>query len=156
MGSQNTNTNVFSSIVIGCDHAGLSLKQELIHYLKKKSLPIVDVGTSSSDPVDYPDFAYQLAQKLKDHSESLGILICGTGQGMAMAANRFSHIRAAVVWNEESARLARAHNNANVLCLGGRLWSVEQAIQFFDIFLSTPFEGGRHFPRIQKLGKEGS
>lgn len=122
------------------------------------SLHWKDFGPSTADRVDYPDFAKKLcvellAEKKNASSNAVGILICGSGQGMAMTANRFHGIRAAVAWNEESARLSRAHNDANILCLGARLIDQELALKIVETFLTTSFEGGRHSGRVAKLDR---
>jgi len=136
------------TLYVACDHAGLEMKEHLQKSITE--LPWNDLGTYSKDSVDYPDFAVKLCP-LIDGSASLGVLICGSGQGMAIRANRFPHIRAALCWNNEVARLARAHNNANVLCLGGRLIDFKMAEEVLITFLSTAFEGGRHQSRVEKL-----
>lgn len=143
-----------SKIFLASDHAGLELKN-----LIKKTFPkfeIEDVGTFNEDSVDYPDFADLVAQKLFHHPTYFGILVCGSGQGMAMRANRYPHIRAALCWSEETAKLAREHNNANVLCLGGRIIEAKAAFDIIKIFLQTPFEGGRHEKRVGKLSQPPS
>ncbi|MCB0407165.1 MAG: RpiB/LacA/LacB family sugar-phosphate isomerase [Bdellovibrionales bacterium] len=137
------------SLWIASDHAGFDLKQFLIQ--ASPSLPWRDLGPETNSRVDYPDFAEKLANTLKTHPSDFGVLICGSGQGMAIKANRYDHIRAALCWNEEVAQLARGHNNANVLCLGSRLLDHELCIKILDTFLSTPFEGGRHADRVNKL-----
>lgn len=141
----------YKKIFIGCDHAGLSLKKPLMDFFPQ--LPWDDCGTHSEASVDYPDFAEIVAQKMKDFSphDVLGVLICGSGQGMAISANRYKHIRAALCWNVEIARLARAHNNANVLCLGARSTDPRTAQEILKVFLNTPFEGGRHEKRVAKF-----
>lgn len=135
-------------LLIASDHAGFELKEALKK--ARPDLPWVDLGPSNADRVDYPDFAGKLAQELKADHE-VGVLVCGSGQGMAIAANRYMHVRAAVVWNEEITQLSRAHNDANVLALGARFTSTEQATKLLDVFLATPFEGGRHADRVTKL-----
>ena len=143
-----TKTPLVETIYIASDHAGFSLKKKLIQ--EYGALPWKDLGPFNDDSVDYPDFADRLAVELKKESER-GILICGSGQGMAMRANKYPHIRAALCWNEESAYLAREHNDANVLCLAGRLLDHELCEKIFSIFLQTPFAGGRHQRRVDKL-----
>ena len=135
-------------IFIAADHAGFDLKQRTIQLYSQ----FINLGTFNSDSIDYPDYAHLLCQKLENDKISLGILICGTGIGMSIAANRHSYIRAAVC-NEgsKSAQLARAHNNANVLCLGARLIDTDTALDTIKVFLVTPFEGGRHQVRIDKI-----
>lgn len=143
------------TILIACDHGGLELKSLLKSDLEKRGLAVLDIGTHSSDSVDYPDFAYQLAQAIKDGKAEQGVLLCGTGIGISIAANRFPHIRAALVHDAFGAQMARAHNDANVLVMGGRVIGPEIARQCLDIFLSTPFEGGRHARRVDKLAIRG-
>lgn len=148
--SEEQNQSPYKNIFIASDHAGFELKQHLIG--RFPFLPWKDLGTNSADSVDYPDFADRLCLQLKDHlTDSCGILVCGSGQGMAIRANRYPFIRAALCWNEEVAELSRKHNNANTLCLAGRLtvWSVAERI--VDAFLKTSFEGGRHQKRVNKL-----
>lgn len=137
-------------LYIGADHAGYELKEKVQAALTE--LPWEDLGTSSSDSVDYPDFADQVADKIQDET-TFGILICGSGQGMAIRANRFPHVRAALCWSEEIVRLSRQHNDANVLCLGSRFVTAEEAEKFILVFLNTAFEGGRHQRRVEKLWK---
>lgn len=139
-----------NSLYIAADHAGFELKE----HLKKKFAQITwkDLGTNSLDSVDYPDFADRLSVEISSHSDAMGVLICGSGQGMAMRANRYSKIRAALCWSEETARLAREHNNANVLCLGSRVTSQTECEQILEMFLQTQFAGGRHQRRLDKMG----
>ncbi len=140
-------------IFIASDHAGFELKEQL----KKMTanLPWQDLGPSDTTSVDYPDYANKVAEKLRSASDAVvGVLICGSGQGMAIRANKFSHIRAALCVTEEMAQLARAHNNANVLCLGARLTDVNIAQRILSTFLETPFEGGRHERRVAKLSEK--
>ena len=138
-------------LIFGCDHAGFELKQHLMAHAQQLGYEVIDMGTFSTDPVDYPDIARQVALEILAHPEAMGCLICGTGIGMGMAANRYPGIRAAVVNDVKGAYLGRAHNNANILCMGGRLIDPELAQQCLAEFLKTPFEGGRHISRIQKL-----
>lgn len=138
------------TLYIASDHAGFALKEEI-----KKNYPNIewlDCGPTDTSRVDYPDYASRVATKV-NQSDRRGILICGSGQGMAIQANRFRGVRAALVWNEESTKLAREHNNANILCLGARLLSTDLAIRLVQIFLSTPFAGGRHADRVSKLSQ---
>jgi ribose 5-phosphate isomerase B len=141
------------SIAIGCDHAGLDLKRALAEDLRARGLDVLDLGTEGPESVDYPDFAQAVAGAVRDGRAARGVLICGTGIGMSMAANRFPEVRAAVVHDRTSARLARQHNDANVLCLGGRLLGIEVARDCLAAFLDTPFEGGRHERRVAKLSR---
>jgi len=139
-----------NKIYIASDHAGFALKEEI---LKLSQESIVDLGTNSSEIVDYPDYAYNLVDHLKSDAEAWGILICGSGIGMAIAANRDKNIRAGLAFNPEIAKLMRQHNNANVLVLPGRFIDVQVALKCVDNFLSTNFEFGRHKKRIDKLNK---
>lgn len=138
-------------IAIGCDHAGFRLKEAVKAYLISKGIKVVDEGTHSEDAADYPDFAKKVVLDIKESRADFGILICGTGIGMSIAANRFKGIRAALCLFPEMAKLARAHNNANVLVLPGRFIGTELAHWIVDAFLSSSFEGGRHAERIQKI-----
>ncbi len=143
-------------IFIGSDHAGVELKSQIVDFLSKKNtfnfpLEIKDFGTNDSQSVDYPDYANLVSREIKNHSEAFGILVCGSGQGMCMRANKFNHIRAALVYNAEIAKLSREHNDANILCLGARFCTIAQAQDWIKIFLTTPFEGGRHANRVTKL-----
>jgi len=138
-------------VYLASDHGGVKLKDHLVKYLKDKGYDVHDLGTDSSESVDYPDFANKLADAMKDKNDSFGILVCGSGIGISIAANRHKHLRAALVNEETSAKLSRQHNNANVLCLGGRLSGDTLAEQCVDAFLTTAFEGGRHQKRIDKL-----
>ncbi len=135
-------------IFIASDHAGFALKEEL-----KSKIPLEweDLGPTTDERVDYPDFASQVSKHVLNTPTSYGILICGTGIGMSIRANRYKGIRAALAWSEETARLSRAHNNANILCLSGRLLTPELCVRMVEIFLKTPFEGGRHKERVAKL-----
>ena len=135
-------------LAIASDHAGLELKE----YLKKHlpSLPWKDLGTNSLESVDYPDYADKVCALVKPPM-TVGVLICGSGQGMAIRANRHRDIRAALCWHEEIARLARAHNDANVLCLGARTMDFKACERILTVFLDTAFEGGRHASRVEKL-----
>lgn len=138
-------------VVFATDHAGFPLKEILKVHLQKKGIDTVDVGTRSEDPVDYPAIMRTGAAAVLEYG-CPGIFLGGSGNGEAMAANKVKGIRAAVVWSEETAKLSRAHNDANVMCLGGRLIKPEVAKKCVEIFLSTGFEGGRHLKRIEDLG----
>ncbi|MBQ7412907.1 MAG: ribose 5-phosphate isomerase B [Alphaproteobacteria bacterium] len=140
-------------IIMASDHAGYRMKEYLDDLLTKQGHTVIDVGTYSENPVDYPDEAYLVAQGIYDREADVGILICGTGIGMSIAANRYNHIRGALVLNPEMATLARKHNNANVLILGGRTTDLETAAACAESFLTAAFEGGRHEYRVQKLGR---
>lgn len=137
-------------IFIASDHAGVKLKADLIQSLPE--LPWEDLGPHTEESVDYPDYADQLAVKIQDDT-TVGVLICGSGQGMAIRANRYPHIRAALCWNEEVVTLTRQHNNSNVLCLGSKWQSAADAKKMLEKFLNTEFEGGRHARRVEKLWK---
>ena len=138
-------------IALASDHAGFSLKEKLVSYLKSLGGEVLDLGPVSDLTVDYPDFATKVAQSIKAGSVDRGILICGSGIGMCMAANRFSNVRAAVLRSEEDAKMSRLHNDANVACLGGRVTGESEAKKFLKVFLETPFEGGRHARRVKKI-----
>ncbi len=140
---------------IASDHGGLDLKAMLKADLESKGVTVLDLGTHGPESVDYPDFAYQMADVLKSGQAQIGILLCGTGIGISIAANRYAHIRAALVHDGFGAKMARAHNDANVLVMGGRVIGPEIARDCLEIFLSTPFEGGRHGRRVDKLGMKG-
>lgn len=138
-------------VAIASDHAGFPYKELLTRHLAAAGHEVVDFGTSSPDPVDYPDFIRLAASAVASGRCERGIVLGGSGNGEAMAANRFRGVRCALCWNEESARLGRLHNDANVIALGERMVSEEMAIRIVDIWLTTPFEGGRHVSRNQKL-----
>ena len=145
---------MLSKIVIASDHAGYQLKEQLCAYLKSSDYDVLDLGTDTDTvSVDYPLKAQDLAYILQKDTNARGILICGTGIGMCMAVNRYPFIRGALVYNEQTALLARQHNDANVLCLGGRTTDFDTAKKFVDIFLTTPFDGGRHEKRVLELGE---
>ena len=139
------------TIAIASDHAGFDLKALLKQELATLGFEALDLGPDSTASVDYPDFADRLAGALKDNQAARGVLICGTGIGISMAANRHRHIRAAVAHDVTSARLTRLHNNANVLCLGARLIGTDVAKECLKVFLTTDFEGGRHNNRVAKM-----
>lgn len=139
-------------ILIASDHAGFDLKDLLVSYLKDKNYEILDLGPDNNQmSVDYPLQAKKLTDKMTAGEADSGILICGSGIGMCIAANRVPNIRAALVYEKQAAELARRHNDANVLCLGGRMTDFETAKQLVDIFLTTPFDGDRHTRRVQEL-----
>lgn len=138
-------------IAIGGDHAGFALKEKVIAYLKSKDLAFKDFGPETADSVDYPDFAHPVAIDVEKGNATLGILICGSGNGVCIAANKHSGIRAALAWAPELAALARAHNDANIICLPARYISEALAMDIVETFLKTPFEGGRHQYRIEKI-----
>ena len=138
-------------IVIASDHAGYSLKEYIKKFLSRKKLQIKDVGANSNEKVDYPDYAHKLSKDIKKNQNSIGVLICGSGQGMIMAASKHKNIRAALCYNVKSTKLSRLHNDANVITLGSRLISKKNALKYLNIFLKTKFEGGRHKKRIRKI-----
>ena len=138
-------------IFISSDHAGFSLKNHIYKNLKKKNYKIEDLGPFTDKSVDYPIFAKNLANKISRNKTSFGILICGSGTGMAMAANKVKNIRAAVCYNIKNTKLSRLHNNANIITVGSRLTSKNLAFKLVNIFLKTKFEGGRHLRRIKKI-----
>lgn len=140
-----------NAVAIAADHAGFDLKEILKAELSSLGCHVLDLGTGGPQSVDYPDFADSLAAALADGRAGRGVLICGTGVGISIAANRHRHLRAALCHDSVSARLARAHNDANVLVLGARLIGVEVAKDCLHVFLNTPFEGGRHAGRVAKL-----
>jgi len=143
-------------IPIASDHAGFEMKQKIKAKLIAKGYDVQDLGTNSPASTDYPDYAHPLAQEIESGEAKRGVLLCGTGLGMAYAANRHHHVRAAVSWLPEIAELARKHNDANVLVLPARFVSEEDAEAILDKFLNTPFEGGRHQPRVDKIEIEGT
>lgn len=138
-------------IAIGSDHAGFRYKQAIIAHLRKAGHEVADFGTGSEESVDYPDFIRPVAEAVAAGGYERGIVLGGSGNGEAMAANRVRGVRCGLCWNAESARLTRLHNDANVLSLGERMMPLETALEIADIFLATPFEGGRHLARIRKL-----
>jgi ribose 5-phosphate isomerase B len=139
------------AILIGCDHAGFSLKRSLKDYFEKQSIPVIDVGCASAESCDYPVYAQDMCQRITRGDASRGILICGTGVGMSMAANRHPGIRAALCTTEFHARMSRLHNDSNVLVLGGRVIGEELALSILKVWLETPFEGGRHQRRLDLI-----
>jgi glycine hydroxymethyltransferase len=139
------------SVALGADHAGFQLKEHLREYLQEKGVTVTDFGTRSTESTDYPDYAQAVARSVVAQEAEVGLLVCATGIGMSIAANKVPGIRAALVWDERTAALARHHNHANVLCLGGRVLQPDQARRIVDAFLAAPWEGGRHDRRVQKL-----
>jgi ribose 5-phosphate isomerase B len=138
-------------IAIASDHAGYHLKEILKNHLKKNGYNVIDFGTDSENPVDYPDFIRPAAQSVAEGGNDLGIVLGGSGNGEAMAANKVRGIRCAVCWNEVSARLAKEHNNANMIAIGARMVSEEETIKIVDAWLKAEFQSGRHLRRIEKL-----
>jgi ribose 5-phosphate isomerase B len=139
------------TVFIGSDHAGFEYKEAIKKMLAEAGYRIEDVGTHSSESVDYPDYAHPVAQAVEEGKAHWGILICGSGNGVCMTANKHAKVRAALCWNEEIARLARQHNDANVICLPARFVSLEEAKAMVKTFLTTGFEGGRHERRVNKI-----
>ena len=137
-------------IFISSDHAGYNLKINIIRKLSKKQ-KIVDLGPSSNNSVDYPDYAHKLSKKVSNNKGSFGILICGSGMGMSMTANKNKKIRAALCYSVKNTKLSRLHNNANIITLGERLINKNKAFNLIKVFLSTKFEGGRHLRRVKKI-----
>ena len=142
---------LFKKISISSDHAGFKLKEIIKQNLKKKKIIIKDLGPKTDKSVDYPDFAKRLARNVAFKKSNIGILVCGSGTGMAMSANKIKKIRAAVCYNKASTSLSRKHNNANIIALGSRLTKKSTALKLVNIFLSTKFEGGRHLRRVKKV-----
>jgi len=138
-------------IALGADHAGYELKNRVKQYLQQKGIEVQDEGTQTGDSVDYPDFARLVAHDVSESRADWGILVCGSGIGMAMSANKVAGIRAVNASNEQEAQLSREHNNANVLALGARLLRDEEAMAIIDKWLATPFAGGRHERRVEKM-----
>ena len=138
-------------LAIGGDHAGFDYKESIYQMLKSNGHEIEDFGTNDPSSVDYPDFAHPVASYVEANPGSLGILVCGSGNGVAMSANKHAGIRAAICWNQELAKLARQHNDANILCIPARFVSPEMASEMIELFLSEPFEGGRHANRVNKI-----
>jgi len=138
-------------IAIGCDHAGFQYKEKIKQMLTQKGWQFVDKGTYSEDSTDYPDYAHPVAEMVESGKGASGILICGSGNGVCMTANKHKNIRAALCWNEELAVLARQHNNANVICIPSRFVSLDLAEKMVQLFLKTNFDGGRHERRVEKI-----
>ena len=139
------------SISIGSDHAGFELKKQIIDYLKNKSFIVIDKGCFSEERADYPDFAHHTAESVITKESEFGILMCGSGNGINMTANKHKGIRAALCWTSEISAMARQHNDANVLVLPARYITISEALKCVDVFLSEKFEGGRHQERIEKI-----
>ena len=138
-------------IFISSDHAGFKLKEEIKSHLSKKNISFKDMGPFNDDRVDYPDYAHKVARKVKTNKSNVGILVCGSGMGMNIAANRHKNIRAAQCFNLKSTKLSRLHNDANIITLGSRLLNKKLALNCVNTFLNTKFEGGRHIKRIKKI-----
>ena len=138
-------------IFISSDHAGFKLKEIIKIYLSKKKLPFQDLGPLNEDKVDYPDYAHKVAKKVKINKKNVGILVCGSGTGMNITANKHKNIRAAQCFNLKSTKLSRLHNDANIITLGSRVLTKKNALSCVGVFLNTKFEGGRHSKRIKKI-----
>ena len=138
-------------IAIGNDHAGTAYKQAIVAYLQTQKIEVINVGTDSLDSVDYPDFAHPIGQMIDKGEVDFGIVMCGSGNGIAMTVNKHQKVRCALCWNKEIAQLARQHNNANVLSIPARYTAIEQALEIVKTFLNTDFEGGRHQNRVNKI-----
>jgi len=142
---------LFKKICIASDHAGFNLKENIKDYLINKNVSIIDLGPNDNKSVDYPDYAKKIGNRIKFKKSDIGILVCGSGTGMAISANKFKNIRAAVCYNIKSTRLSRQHNNANIIALGARLTKKSLSLKLVELFLKTKFEGGRHLKRIKKI-----
>ncbi len=141
----------FKKICIGSDHAGYNLKEFIKDFLIKKNISVIDLGPFDNKSVDYPDFAKKVSNRIKTKKSDSGILVCGSGTGMSISANKIKGIRAAVCYNLRSTRLCRQHNNANIISLGSRLIKRKEALKLILVFLKTKFEGGRHLRRVNKI-----
>ncbi|MCX2838863.1 ribose 5-phosphate isomerase B [Salinimicrobium profundisediminis] len=138
-------------ISIGNDHAGTTYKTAVVDYLKSRNIEVINHGTDSEESVDYPDFVHPVAQDVENKTVDFGIIICGSGNGANMTANKHQSVRSALCWIKEIAALAREHNNANILSIPARYTSKEQAVEMVQVFLDTEFEGGRHSRRVEKI-----
>ena len=143
--------NLFKKICIASDHAGFNLKESIKDFLINKNISIIDLGPINDNSVDYPDYAKKLSNRIKLKKSNIGILVCGSGTGMAMSANKIKGIRAAVCYNVRSTRLSRQHNDANIISIGSRLTKKNTAFKLVSVFLKTKFEGGRHQRRVKKI-----
>lgn len=141
------------TIAIASDHGGFEIKEFIRKHLEKEGYEVVDFGTHSNESVDYPDYIHPLAKAINDGTFEIGIILCGSGNGAQITANKYAGVRAGLAWNAEQARLTRLHNNANVLSLPGRFVDNEEAWKITGVFLNTPFEGGRHEKRVSKIAK---
>lgn len=141
------------NIAIACDHAGFELKEKVKAYLTQKGYNVKDYGTNSLESVDYPDMVHPLGRDINNGTFELGIVICGSGNGVQMTVNKYPNVRCALCWTPEIAGLARQHNNANILSMPARFISQEVALEIVDTYLNTEFEGGRHLKRVEKINK---
>ena len=144
-------TKIFKTACIASDHAGFNLKEDIKNHLINKNISIFDIGPYNDHSVDYPDYAKKLGNRIKLKKSEVGILVCGSGTGMAISANKIRTIRAAVCYNLRSTRLSRQHNNANIIALGSRLTNKKLSLKLVEVFLKTKFEGGRHLRRVKKI-----
>ena len=142
---------LFKNVCIASDHAGYDLKEDIKNYLINKNVSIFDLGPYEKQSVDYPDYAKKLGNRIKLKKSDVGILVCGSGTGMAISANKIKTIRAAVCYNTKSTRLSRQHNNANIIALGSRLTKKSLSLKLVEVFFKTKFEGGRHLRRVKKI-----
>ena len=138
-------------LAIGNDHAGSDLKKKIVNLLQAQNIEVVNYGTDQNESVDYPDFAHPVGKSIQENKVDLAIVICGSGNGVNMVVNKYPKVRSALCWNIELAALARSHNNANILAIPARFVSEEVAIEMVNTFLTTPFEGGRHQNRVEKI-----
>ena len=143
--------SIFKTVCIASDHAGYKLKEDIKNYLIDKKMSVFDIGPYNDNSVDYPDYAKKLGNRIKLKKSDVGILVCGSGTGMAISANKIKSIRAAVCYNTKSTRLSRQHNNANIIALGSRLIKKNLSLKLVEIFFNTKFEGGRHLRRVKKI-----
>ena len=143
--------SLFKKICIASDHAGFDLKEKIKDSLIKRNISTIDLGPNKKVSVDYPDFAKKVSNRIKLKKSDIGILVCGSGTGMSLSANKIKGIRAAVCYNIRSTRLSRQHNNANIICLGARLTKKSLSLKLVEIFLKTRFESGRHLKRVKKI-----
>ena len=143
--------SLFKKVCISSDHAGYNLKESIKNFLIKRNISIIDLGPQNEDSVDYPDYAKKVSNRVKSKKSDVGILICGSGTGMAISANKIKGIRAAVCYNLKSTRLSRLHNNANIIAIGSRLTKKNISFRLVSIFLQTKFERGRHLRRVRKI-----
>ena len=143
--------SIFKTVCIASDHAGFNLKEDIKNHLVNKKISIFDIGPYTNKSVDYPDYAKKLGNRIKLKKSDGGILVCGSGTGMAISANKIKTIRAAVCYNLKSTRLSRQHNNANIIALGSRLTKKKLSLKLVEVFLKTKFEGGRHLRRVKKI-----
>ena len=138
-------------LAIGNDHAGSDLKKKIVNLLKDQNIEVINYGTDQNESVDYPDFAHPVGRSIQENKVDRAIVICGSGNGVNMVVNKYSKVRSALCWNPELAGLARSHNNANILAIPARFISEEVAMEMVNTFLTTPFEGGRHQNRVEKI-----